>query len=228
MIKISKVIISFLFFAVLLTGCLNDNDTAVTTAEKTGQLPINLDTVKQQIIEYRDSGNWSRDLDETGDKGVALLRTAYNQNDTQAVVFDIDETTLDNYENFKADKFAIVKESSIAWMVDAKAPAIKGTKKIYDEAVSKGIYVFFITGRTENLRAVTVNNLNIAGYTKFEKLVMHDTTGETALVYKTAARAALENQGYRIILNVGDQDSDILGGYSLYTLKLPNPMYILN
>lgn len=228
MIKISKVIISFLFFAVLLTGCLNDNDTAVTTAAKSGQLPINLDTVKQQIIEYRDSGNWSRDLDDAGNKGVALLRAAYNQNDTQAVVFDIDETTLDNYQNLKADKFAVVKESSTAWMVGAKAPAIKEIKKIYDEAVSKGIYVFFITGRAESLRTATINNLNITGYTKFEKLIMHETTGETALVYKTAARAALEKEGYRNILNVGDQDSDILGGYSLYTLKLPNPMYILN
>lgn len=228
MIKISKIIISFLFFAVLLTGCLNDNDTAVTTASKSGQLPINLDTVKQQIIEYRDSGNWSRDLDEAGNKGVAFLRAAYNQNDTQAVVFDIDETTLDNYQNLKADKFAVVKESSNAWIVDAKAPAIKEIKKIYDEAVSKGIYVFFITGRAESLRTATINNLNITGYTKFEKLIMHETTDETALVYKTAARAALEKEGYRIILNVGDQDSDILGGYSLYTLKLPNPMYILN
>ena len=227
MIKISKVIISILFFALLLTGCLNGDDAAVTTAARPGQLPINLDTVKQQIIEYRDSGNWSRDIDEAGDKGVALLRAAYNQNDTQAVVFDIDETTLDNYENLKADKFAVVKESSVAWMTGAKAPAIKGTKKIYDEAVSKGIYVFFITGRDKSLRAATENNLNIAGYTKYEKIVMHETTGETALVYKTAARAALETEGYRIILNVGEQESDILGGHSLYTLKLPNPMYIL-
>jgi len=112
-------------------------------------------------------------------------------------------------------------------MTSGKAPAIKGSKKIYDEAVSKGIYVFFITGRAESLRAATENNLNLAGYTKYEKMIMHDKTGETALVYKTAARAAVERSGYRIILSVGDQESDLLGGYTLNTLKLPNPMYIL-
>ncbi|HNY13282.1 MAG TPA: HAD family acid phosphatase [Candidatus Wallbacteria bacterium] len=228
MVKISKVILSFLFFALLLTGCLSSDDTTYVLGTQPGQLPTNLDTVKQQIIQYRDSGNWGRELDAAGDKGVALLRAAYNQNDTQAVVFDIDETTLDNYDNMKKDNFAIVKESSVAWMTSAKAPAVNGSKKIYDEAVSKGIYVFFITGRAESLRAVTANNLNVAGYTKYEKMIMHETTGETALVYKTAARASVEKAGYRIILNVGDQDSDLLGGYSLNTLKLPNPMYILN
>ncbi len=227
MSKISKVILSFLFLALLLTGCLNSDDAIVVSGTQPGQLPVNLDTVKQQIIEYRDSGNWGRELDAAEDKGVALLRAAYNQNDTQAVVFDIDETTLDNYENLKADKFAVVNESSTAWIISGKAPAIRGSKKIYDEAVSKGIYVFFITGRAESLRTATENNLNLAGYTKYEKMIMHDKTGETALVYKTAARAVVERSGYRIILSVGDQDSDLLGGYTLNILKLPNPMYIL-
>jgi len=228
MFKISKIVISSLLLAFLLTGCFNSDDSIVASGTQPGQLPTNLDTIKQQIIQYRDSGNWGRELDAAGDSGVAMLRSAYNQNDTQAVVFDIDETVLDNYENLKADNFTVVKESSIAWITSAKAPAIHGTKKIYDEAVSKGIFVFFITGRAESLRAATVNNLNAAGYTKYEKLVMHETTGETALVYKSAARAVVESAGYHIILNVGDQDSDLLGGHSLYTLKLPNPMYILN
>ena len=227
MTKISKVIISSLFLAFLLTGCFNGDDTTVVSVTQPGQLPTNLDTVKQQIIAYRDSGNWGRELDAAGDSGVTMLRAAYNQNDTQAVVFDIDETTLDNYENLKADNFTVVKESSVAWMTSGKAPAIRGTKKIYDEAVSKGIYVFFITGRGESLRAATENNLNTAGYTKYEKMIMHEKTGETALVYKTAARAAVERAGYRIVLNVGDQESDLQGGHSLNILKLPNPMYIL-
>ncbi len=227
MIKISKIFISVLLSAFLLTGCFNSDDAAVGNGAGKVEVP-NLDAVKQMIIQYRDSGDWGRDIESAGDRGVALLRSAYNQNDTQAVVFDIDETLLDNYENLKADKFAVVKESSNAWIASAKAPAISGTKKIYDEAVSKGINVFLITGRAEALRAATVNNLNAAGYTKYERLITHDTTGETALVYKSAARAALEKEGYQIILNVGDQDSDLLGGHSLHTLKIPNPMYILN
>ena len=34
-------------------------------------------------------------------------------------------------------------------------------------------------------------------------------------------------QGYTIILSMGDQNSDLLGGYAEKTFKLPNPVYFL-
>lgn len=51
---------------------------------------------------------------------------------------------------------------------------------------------------------------------------------EASIDFKPATRAEVESSGYHIILNVGDQYSDLVGGYSLYTLKLPNPVYIVN
>jgi hypothetical protein len=40
-------------------------------------------------------------------------------------------------------------------------------------------------------------------------------------------RQALEKGGYLIVLNIGDQWSDLMGGYSLKTFKLPNPFYYI-
>lgn len=37
----------------------------------------------------------------------------------------------------------------------------------------------------------------------------------------------LQQSGYRIVVNVGDQRSDLTGGYALKTFKLPNPSYYI-
>ena len=51
----------------------------------------------------------------------------------------------------------------------------------------------------------------------------------TALVYKSNARKKLEKSGYRIVGNIGDQWSDILGtNVGNRTFKLPNPIYYVS
>lgn len=72
-----------------------------------------------------------------------------------------------------------------------------------------GIAIFFITGRADTLRDPTENNLHNAAY-------------------KSAARAAIVQQGYHIILSVGDQFSDLKGTPAAdYSVKLPNPFYYI-
>ena len=46
-------------------------------------------------------------------------------------------------------------------------------------------------------------------------------------VYKSRARAKIEAQGYHIIANVGDQQSDLALGHAERAFKLPNPFYYL-
>jgi len=54
-------------------------------------------------------------------------------------------------------------------------------------------------------------------------------SAQNALEYKTAERGKLMQQGYRIIANVGDQWSDLMGGNrGIRSFKLPNPMYYIN
>ena len=52
--------------------------------------------------------------------------------------------------------------------------------------------------------------------------------GKSAVKYKSDVRKQLEEEGYRIWGNVGDQWSDIKGDYlGNRTFKLPNPMYFV-
>jgi HAD superfamily, subfamily IIIB (Acid phosphatase) len=46
--------------------------------------------------------------------------------------------------------------------------------------------------------------------------------------FKSSARRRIADQGYRIILNVGDQLSDLSGEpASELSVKLPNPLYFI-
>ncbi len=49
----------------------------------------------------------------------------------------------------------------------------------------------------------------------------------TTIHYKAATRAHIESLGFEIVADFGDQYSDLLGGYTDKTFKLPNPNYYL-
>ncbi len=53
------------------------------------------------------------------------------------------------------------------------------------------------------------------------------TASCTTVEYKAYTRKHIESLGYDIALNVGDQYSDLQGGFADSTLKLPNPTYYL-
>lgn len=56
-----------------------------------------------------------------------------------------------------------------------------------------------------------------------------DDQGKLAVFFKSEKRSEMENEGYRIIGNSGDQWSDLLGtSVSLRSFKLPNAMYYIS
>ena len=50
---------------------------------------------------------------------------------------------------------------------------------------------------------------------------------ERAADFKSGERKKLKDAGYTIVVNIGDQDSDLAGEPSLRSFKLPNPFYYL-
>jgi hypothetical protein len=144
-----------------------------------------------------------------------------------AIVLDIDETTLSNYTAIEKDNFTFGTNSQNE-AVDQIGTAIAPTKTLFDDAKQRGIAVFFITGRGEAVRTPTEQNLAREGFDGYQQLVLkpadfHGTTVE----YKSGARAAIEDQGYKIIANVGDQYSDLAGGHTVLAFKYANPFYFL-
>jgi acid phosphatase len=115
-----------------------------------------------------------------------------------------------------------------AWILKGSATAIEPAHKLFETAKAKGVAVIFITGRPNSQRDITILNLDHAGYEGWTELrTRPDGEGGTVQDYKTKERINVEAEGYTIIANAGDQMSDIDGGHSGCTFKVPNPFYFI-
>ena len=160
-------------------------------------------------------------------KGHKRARVAAFHGKKLAIVLDVDETSLSNYSAINADNFTFGPNSQ-AEATNEIGTAIQPTLDLFNLAKSKGVAVFFITGRRENTRAHTESNLTREGYSGWTQLILKpDASTQTTVQYKSGARAAIEQQGYDIIANVGDQYSDLAGGRADVGFKLTNPFYFL-
>jgi predicted secreted acid phosphatase len=142
-----------------------------------------------------------------------------------AIVLDIDETSLSNLDGLKATDY------TVAGLVPAAAgnlPAIAPTLALYKDAVAHHVAVFFITGRASDLEAATVKNLTSAGFDEGYAALDMKPSADTTEMFKSSTRAAIEKSGYDIIVNLGDQESDLDGGYADRAFKLPDPFYFIS
>lgn len=57
-------------------------------------------------------------------------------------------------------------------MVEATAPAIPGSLKLYKKLLKLGLKIVFLTGSEEIYMEARVKNLKAVGYTTWEKLIM--------------------------------------------------------
>jgi acid phosphatase len=197
----------------------------------------NLDDLKTELRQYYactcQCGCYAKDLDRQADRAIAFLRIRAahpRPSEKLALVLDIDETTLSNYEEMVNADFAFIKPTFDAWVESAKAPAIPGTLRLFNEAMRLGVKVFFITGRAEKERAATELNLHNQGFQDWRELILRQPAqaSDTAQVYKSAARATIAAEGYKIVLNVGDQWSDLKGPPEAeFSVKYPDPFYFL-
>jgi HAD superfamily, subfamily IIIB (Acid phosphatase) len=200
--------------------------------------PANLGDLKFEVTHYYDSGAYLTDLLLAAAPAVAWINEQAPQVDRPAVVFDIDETALSNWEAVKANDFGRVTDGPCnelpqgpcgwrAWDLRAQSTVIPPTMDIYNTAKDRGAAIFFITGRDETQRAATERNLQEVGYTGYTQLIMEPPGSQyvSAAYFKAPQRAQIEQQGFTIIANVGDQPSDLEGGSSQRTYLLPNPFY---
>jgi hypothetical protein len=143
-----------------------------------------------------------------------------------AVVFDIDETSLSNYSFLAASGFS--SAGLVPAALAGNSPAIQPTLALYRDAVSKGVAVFFITGRPSAVATITESNLKSAGYNQGWTGITFKPSGPGTEAYKSGQRAKIEQQGYDIAVDIGDQESDLDGGHADHDFKLPNPFYFIS
>jgi predicted secreted acid phosphatase len=184
-----------------------------------------------EIRAYYDSGDWNRAVKKQATKAKAyLIKRTHGKHAARkpALVLDIDETSLDNYPCL--NQSGGIPYSAVPYavcVVAYDAPAIKPVRSLFTLAKDLKVKVFFITGRPEAIRAGTLQNLKAAGYKGRYELILQPAgyNDPSTVPYKSGARKQIEKRGFTIVANVGDQQSDLSGGYSERTYKLPNPIY---
>jgi len=176
-----------------------------------------------------------------------------------AIVLDIDEVLLCNTHlngfaappgvqgpnliDFHIADFFADRETGKPWgRTDTGDPALPGALELLETIIKLGITPFFVTGRLECIRAITIADFCRAGFVQPHMLeVSKDLeSGPNTLLlmcpdseapppgtstrrFKEECRAQIE-KSKRIIANIGDQISD-LGLYGDQQVYMPHPFY---
>lgn len=202
----------------------------------------NLDTVKDRIREYYGdhlgpdgrhqcsfTSRWAQDVTAVIAAACRYLNRRLDEGvDNPALVLDVDDTALTTYPHLANNQFGARQNRLVL-------PAIPATLDLARYAHGRGVSIFYVTARLAERRDDTLANLCQVGYPPPTGLYLCPPTPPSPACpaapyrsigeFKASVRAHIESCGYRIIASVGDQPSDLTGGFAEATFKLPNPIY---
>jgi predicted secreted acid phosphatase len=134
----------------------------------------NIDVLRQQIRNYygdplgsgtfASDSAYAREAASVADAGARWLSARVNKTSgTQAIVLDVDDTTLAtwNYEVFS--NWAYNPTTNGVFVTDQRFPAVPGMVQMVTEAAKEGYAIFFLTGRGAAQEAATLGNLGTDG-----------------------------------------------------------------
>jgi len=187
-------------------------------------------------------GAWGKEVSRADGEALAYLKRAVGRKPVRpAIVLDIDDTCVETESTYEIDNgFAYVGRIWYTYAYARKRfPAIRPTLNLAKWARAHGVEVFYVTGRREtsvkasngvtyNIRTETVADLAAKGFpidSAHLYLRPPADPNHSAVPYKSGIRQRIEGRGYHVIINVGDQWSDLAGGHAEKSVKLPNPMY---
>lgn len=149
---------------------------------------------------------WTAAVEQTGDPSAL----------PPAVVLDLDETVIDN-SAFAArgmiDGSVYTPAGWSSWVDERKAKAIPGAVEFLKYARSKGVTPFYVTNRDHKIEQATRDNLaklEIPVETSQDTVLTRNENGWTQSDKGARRQAVAAN--YRILLLVGDNFEDFVGG----------------
>ena len=190
------------------------------------------------ITEYYTSGDALKDQ---SDVSAAALKWVRKYVDSKCggngksckamVVFDIDETLVNNYELNATNDPQFLYDSATwdAAVENCTSPLNKPVADFYKSLRALGVVPAIVTGRSQSQRDETVTCLRKLGIDDWYELVTRTDRTEnlSASQYKAQQRAVWEKRGFTIVASIGDQVSDMAMGHLLRGFLLPNAMYFI-
>src|SRR5262249_47846942 len=119
--------------------------------------PLNIDKVKDVLLAYQ-AENYDADVAAVFAAARAYIEGRAGQVSKPALVLDIDETSLSNWSNLKANNFGFIADGACdrlpsgpcgfkEWILQGVAPAIMPALDLFNAVKAKGVAGGFITRR---------------------------------------------------------------------------------
>lgn len=239
--------------AVAVGATIAGGASALATSDSTprAQQPANIGQVKNDVKayygdyldasgkhHYSETSQWAKDTaKQVADAKKYLTKRLADGVKNPSIVLDVDDTSEITY-GWEADNdfgFDPVKQQTA--IDTGEFTAIKPTLDLANWAAKRGVKIIFLTGRNELQGPQTLKNLAHEGYPAPAAAYFKPKTtippylpcglNCNTVQYKSGTRAHIAATGSTIVLNLGDQFSDLEGGYAERPVKLPNPMYYL-
>ena len=196
--------------------------------------PLSLYEAKEKIQAYYQKGRYQKDIKKQvsfAKKYILRRLQTCRPNEKLAAIFDIDDTAISHLDFYIKQDFQnnfTITFWEEYFQKNSFLPLFP-LLDLYNFAKKKGIALFFISSRHEKLRETTIANLKHAGYSGWKKIYLSSPKNPypSSQAYKTHMRQKIIEDGYSIIINIGDQKSDLLGGFCETTYLLPNPIYLI-
>ena len=149
--------------------------------------------------------DYDKDIPEIIDWLYALIQSTYwNLPEGKSIiVLDVDGTAL-----FTRSDGQVIRNEPIF--------------SFFHDLLMLNILTAFVTGRTEDYRNVTMSQLGNFQYQGWIDLFMRPSQEVPLGPFKTLSRRRLTQRGYRILVNIGDNWSDLEGGDFMIGIKLPH------
>ncbi len=196
-------------------------------------------TPKSLLSRYHDFGDYDRDLAIVAGKAKAWLTSRAGDVTKPAVVFDIDETVLSNWDVLRRDDFG--RPVSGPCTPSGDTPCGMGSVGSARPRSRNRAHLGPLPGqppprtwRCFSSRAAPKASVKPqraiwkqwdTAATKCSRWCLEGAHFASAVDFKTPVRAQIEKDGYTIIVNIGDQPSDLLGGHAEKCFLLPDPFY---
>jgi predicted secreted acid phosphatase len=183
----------------------------------------------EQIIEYYEgpAKEYDADLKAVVNRATRSLKSQLKKKPKRpAIVFDIDDTLESTYRCAKESNFD--RGAISVCQAQTDQDPMKPVWRLLKYAKKRKLKIIVITGRPQGFELGTRQQLRRDGLRGKYTLVMRPNNefGEPSAPYKAAARKRLKRKRkLKILVNIGDQRSDLSGGASVKRFKVPNPMY---
>jgi 5'-nucleotidase (lipoprotein e(P4) family) len=232
-------IIPYAGFILMLVGCVSAGQ---NTKNDHDLLNYNHDLL-MGILWQQNSGEYSALCYQAFNAGKTYIASLPSL-ENKAVVFDIDETVLDN-SKYAAWMVATgnpwSNDTWEAWCKAGEADAVPGSLDFADYLAERGINIFYVSNRPQSTTESTIANLKNTGFPSADAdhVFLQENTSD-----KSPRLDKIRALGYEIILFAGDSLEDfdsatrkwtnqdrrnwansVIESFGSYRIVLPNAVY---